>query len=353
MTLATCHKQESRHSIILRNDFRIQYFGAIWSSLKREDCSFTKQGQTQLSSMTHCLQSSLRKRYAWRPKISFMKGRAWFWESVLFSKLIRNVVHKIYLYKKQDHLGNRSKMRRDTAKPDATLPTVEYLYIGLCGENAGCMATKQGHKADGDVRKTSAQGTIPQRHEPKAGDQRVQRGVTTITCRHEPHRDLRTLRKFWKTSMPWLQYFLRNWDHLLQLRKKFEVLAESHNIPEDQLRFYFNPWLCHQEEFQSRSKTRCFWRQVMFYKAKQMLEKATQSKHGNHPTILSKWYEQEEYWKSLAEHIIEKKEVILFDRIALDRHDYTATKAERLQNAKQWILRLNANIICRCIKTMA
>ena len=75
---ATCHKQESRQTKILGNAFRIQYFGAIWSSLNKEDCNFIKQGQTQLSSMTHCLQSSLRKRYAWRPRISFIKGKTWF-----------------------------------------------------------------------------------------------------------------------------------------------------------------------------------------------------------------------------------------------------------------------------------
>ena len=38
-----------------------------------------------------------------------------------------------------------------------------------------------------------------------------------------------------------------------------------------------------------------------------------------------------------------RKEVMLFDRIALQRQDYTATKAERLQNAKHWILRLNGD----------
>ena len=34
---------------------------------------------------------------------------------------------------------------------------------------------------------------------------------------------------------------------------------------------------------------------------------------------------------------------MLFDRIALERHDDTATKGERLQNAKHWNLRLNAD----------
>ena len=47
--------------------------------------------------------------------------------------------------------------------------------------------------------------------------------------------------------------------------------------------------------------------------------------------------------KSLAEHNIGDKEVMLFDRIALERHDCAATRPERLQNAKYWILRLNAD----------
>ena len=52
-------------------------FGAIWSSLNREDCNFIKQGQTQFYSTTHCLQSSSRKRYASRPRISFVRKKAW------------------------------------------------------------------------------------------------------------------------------------------------------------------------------------------------------------------------------------------------------------------------------------
>ena len=69
----------------------------------------------------------LRKRFAWRPRISFIRGKTWFSDRVWFSKLIRNVINKIYLYKKQDHLWNRNKMRRATVKPEATLLTTEYL----------------------------------------------------------------------------------------------------------------------------------------------------------------------------------------------------------------------------------
>ena len=70
----------------------------------------------------------------------------------------------------------------------------------------------------------------------------------------------------------------------------------------------------------------------MFFKAKEMLKKARQENHGSHQTILSRWYEQEEYRKSLAEHDIGEREVMLFDRIVLERHDYSyesRTVAER------------------------
>ena len=74
-----------------------------------------------------------------------------------------------------------------------------------------------------------------------------------------------------------------------------------------------------------------------------MLKKARQEKHGSHPTILSRWYEQEGYRRSLVEHNIGEKRIMLYDRIALERHDFSATRAELLQNAKHWILRLNAD----------
>ena len=84
-------------------------------------------------------------------------------------------------------------------------------------------------------------------------------------------------------------------------------------------------------------------RQVKFFKAQEMLKKAIQEKHGSHPTILSRWQEHEGYRRPLAEHNIGDKEVVLYDRIVLERHDYTATRAERLHYAKHWVLRLNAD----------
>ena len=71
----------------------------------------------------------------------------------------------------------------------------------------------------------------------------------------------------------------------------------------------------------------------MFFKAKDMLRKAKNKKNGHHPTILSRWKADEEYRKSLGFIGIGEKEIMFYDQIALEKHDFTATKAERIQNS--------------------
>ena len=83
-------------------------------------------------------------------------------------------------------------------------------------------------------------------------------------------------------------------------------------------------------------------RQRMHCQAKQMLKKARQKKHGRHPTVLSRWYASESYRDSLSEIGWKEKDMMLHDRIALEKHVHVATKAERIQNSKHWILTLNA-----------
>ena len=74
-----------------------------------------------------------------------------------------------------------------------------------------------------------------------------------------------------------------------------------------------------------------------------MLKNARQPKHGGHPTVLERWYAQERYRDLLAKHNIGDKEIMLYDRVALERHDCSASRAERLQNDKHWVLRLIAD----------
>ena len=66
---------------------------------------------------------------------------------------------------------------------------------------------------------------------------------------------------------------------------------------------------------------------MMFFKAKHMLRKAKK----NHPTILSRWKARQSYQSSLEEHGIGEKDIMLYDQIASEKHNHTATKAERIQ----------------------
>ena len=70
-------------------------------------------------------------------------------------------------------------------------------------------------------------------------------------------------------------------------------------------------------------------RQKMCSHAKQLPKKARQEKHGSHPTILSRWYADEEYRSSLSDIGRREHHIILYDRIALEKHMYIATRVER------------------------
>ena len=65
----------------------------------------------------------------------------------------------------------------------------------------------------------------------------------------------------------------------------------------------------------------------MYYQAKQMHKTARQQKHGSHPTTLSRWYASESYRDSLSAIGWKEKDIILKNRIALEKHFYVATRA--------------------------
>ena len=80
-------------------------------------------------------------------------------------------------------------------------------------------------------------------------------------------------------------------------------------------------------------------RQEKFFKSKDMLRKA---KKRNFPTFLARWQEQESYRSSLKDHGIGEQEIIIYDRLAFERHDFSATKAARMRYSQNWVLTLNA-----------
>ena len=79
-------------------------------------------------------------------------------------------------------------------------------------------------------------------------------------------------------------------------------------------------------------------RQWMFFKAQDMLRKA---KKKGFPTILARWQEQESYRSSLKDCDIGEKEIVIYDQLALERHDCAATKAERMRYSQKWVLSVN------------
>ena len=72
--------------------------------------------------------------------------------------------------------------------------------------------------------------------------------------------------------------------------------------------------------------------------ATKMLQKARQPKHGGHKSILERWHKDAQYRKSLSEIGWNWEQIIGYDKIALEGHSYVATRSERIQNSKHWIL---------------
>ena len=73
--------------------------------------------------------------------------------------------------------------------------------------------------------------------------------------------------------------------------------------------------------------------QRMYYKAKDMLQKASQPKHGEYKTILERWHNGDQHRKSLSE-------IGWIDQQNF-QYDELATREEGDRNEKSWVLMLN------------
>ena len=106
----------------------------------------------------------------------------------------------------------------------------------------------------------------------------------------------------------------------------------------EQPRRHPNPWICDENGIKHGASER----QKMCFHAKQMLKKTRQEKHGGHPTILSRWHADADYRKSLCDIGWREHHIILYDRIALEKHIYKATRAQKIQITNNWILTVNS-----------
>ena len=140
--------------------------------------------------------------------------------------------------------------------------------------------------------------------------------------------------------MSWVQYILRNRFNLLQLWEEMWNLSgvqrssSRTTTTSPQITGYVA-----KKNSSRGAKHEPSERQKVYYQAKQKLSKARQGgKHGCHPAILSRWYGDEEYRKSLSAIGWKEHHIMLYDRIGVEKHIYIATRAERIQNSKHWIL---------------
>ena len=139
------------------------------------------------------------------------------------------VVHKIYLYKKQHHLGNRNKMRRATEKPEAIrVPSCRMHGDKIMSLSWSRCSEKKQHKKQflKDMSQKQEIKSFSEESQQSLGDMNQTRIFEL--CENSA------------TSMSWLQFLFRNRDQLLQLREKFEVQAESYNNPDGSWRLHFN-----------------------------------------------------------------------------------------------------------------
>ena len=79
----------------------------------------------------------------------------------------------------------------------------------------------------------------------------------------------------------------------------------------------------------------------MYYKAKELLQKARQPKHGGSKTILERGHKDDKYRKSLSDIGWTEEQLIQYDELALGDHSHIATPKERTRNEKHWVLSLN------------
>ena len=64
----------------------------------------------------------------------------------------------------------------------------------------------------------------------------------------------------------------------------------------------------------------------MYYKAKEMLQKARQPKHGGYRTILERWHNDDKYRKSLSAIGWTEEQIVQYDELALEDHSKNATR---------------------------
>ena len=142
---ATWTNQGLYHTKTLECLIKTQCIGAIWSSLRRKDCSFIKHVHTQSFSTTFYLRFVLRKRYAWRLRRSYTTNYISLQGCLVLNwSRIRKVGNRINLIKRQEHPQTTKAYREVVENPTAAASITEYqACLILQSNNRRRIAKKQ------------------------------------------------------------------------------------------------------------------------------------------------------------------------------------------------------------------
>ena len=144
-----------------------------------------------------------------------------------------------------------------------------------------------------------------------------------------------------KKQCPECNTYWRSWIIHCSSGRNMKSSQSPINLPAEQVRRHFDPWLRHQEEQQSRCQTRTFWTAQNVLPGETNVEKGPSEKARTPPNDNCTMVRRQRLHKFVVSHRVEGKRHKASDRIAFDKHHYTATQDERIQNSKHWILTLN------------
>ena len=287
----------------------------------------------QSFSTTHCLQFTLRERYVWKLRMSSTKRLALLQECHESCKnRTRNMVYKIHKTKTQDHLGNHQAIRKVTGKSVATPWITEYLeYLFLQSssriQNARTRSTSWSRSSrTTSIKHHSFRTWTRRRRSTSSAKNRKTWSPTWTTPRSSnfakipPNSDVLTAMPagIWKQSIAAVEemWSPRGGPTEFDQNNRDVTSIPGHVIKQNRSR---------------GAQARSFW------KTKDVLPCET-----GHPTILSWWYASDEYRKSLSAIGWKEHHIMLYDRIAVEKRIFVASRAERIQKSKHWILTQDA-----------
>ena len=300
---------------------------------------FTNRGHTQSFCTTHCLQLALRKRYVW--------------------KLRTSSTNKVRLTPRVPRVVLKSNSQYGLQDPQNQDARSSWEPSGDSKSNGETCNSTVDHRTAGELLSAVEPQKTTRENKVKTVIEKLENHKKNCLFRNWDRRKRSTRsaknRKIWSPTWTTLRSsnlakILPNSNVLTAMPTgKLGIICCScgRNMKSTRTPTEFDqnnrdvtsiPGYVIKKNRSRGAKRGAIERQKMYFHAKQMLKKARQRKHGGHPTILSRWYADEEYRKSLSDIGWREHHIILYDRIAPDTHIYKATRAERIQMANNWIL---------------